>query len=272
MISPSTTLNLSAGTYDFLIQNDQGCFFDSTIVINEPDLIVIKESVEIICQEAEQADVLVEVNGGLLPYSITWDLGDTIFNPSFALGTYDYVFSDANGCTTLGSVEVLPPSIPELTYDVVSPSCEFNFDGSIDINVSQGYPPYTYNWEDGRSEAFIDSLPPKNYRLVVTDSAGCNSLLLELVVPYVYNECFFFPSAFTPNNDGINDNYEISSVFSRNPLILSIYNRQGNLIFQSEDSISWDGTYKNQKCPIGKYYYHLQFANQYTTGEILLLE
>jgi gliding motility-associated-like protein len=272
LISPSTTLNLSAGTYDFLIQNDQGCFFDSTIVINEPDLIVIKESVEIICQEAEQADVLVEVNGGLLPYSITWDLGDTIFNPSFALGTHDYVFSDANGCTTLGSVEVLPPSIPELTYDVVSPSCEFNFDGSIDINVSQGYPPYTYNWEDGRSEAFIDSLPPKTYRLVVTDSAGCNSPLLELVVPYVYNECFFFPSAFTPNNDGINDNYEISSVFSRNPLILSIYNRQGNLIFQSEDSISWDGTYKNQKCPIGKYYYHLQFANQYTTGEILLLE
>jgi len=272
LISPSSTNNLSPGSYNFLVQNDQGCFFDSTIVINEPDLIVLKEDVEIICEANELADILIEADGGTLPYSILWSLGDTIFNPSFSIGNYSYTFTDANGCTTSDDVEVLAPSIPELTHDVIPPSCEFNFDGSIDINVAQGYPPYTYNWEDGRSETFIDSLPPKGYRLTVSDSAGCTSSLLEIVVPYVYNECFFFPNAFTPNNDGINDTYEISSVFSRSPLILSIYNRQGNLVFQSEDSISWDGTYKNQKCPLGKYYYHLQFANQYTTGEILLLE
>ena len=272
LISPASPNNLAPGTYEFLIQNNQGCFFDSTIIINQPELIDIRENVAIICESTELAEISIEAIGGVLPYSITWNNGDTLFNPSFSIGLFDYSFSDANGCTTTSSIEVLAPSIPELIHNVIPPSCEFNFDGSIDINVAQGYPPYTYNWEDGRSEAFIDSLPPKGYRLTVSDSAGCTSSLLEVVVPYVYNECFFFPDAFTPNNDGVNDTYEISSIFSRSPLILSIYNRQGNLVFQSEDSISWDGSYKNQKCPLGKYYYHLQFANQYTTGEILLLE
>ena len=50
LISPSSTNNLSPGSYDFLVQNNQGCFFDSTIVINEPELIVLKEDVEIICE------------------------------------------------------------------------------------------------------------------------------------------------------------------------------------------------------------------------------
>jgi len=272
LITPSSTNNLAPSTYEFLVQNDQGCFFDSTIIITEPDLVVIKESVEIICESTDLANVIIEGAGGVMPYSITWDYGDTIFNPSLGIGSYEYTFSDANGCTSIDNIEVLPPLLPELSYTLTPPSCEYNFDGSIDVEVAQGYPPFIYEWNDGKNESFIDSLPPKSYRLTVTDSAGCSSSLLEVVIPYVYNECFYFPSAFTPNDDGINDTYEVSSIFSREPIILTIYNRQGNIIHQSEDTLSWDGKYRNQKCPLGKYYFHLQFANQYTTGEILLLE
>jgi gliding motility-associated-like protein len=272
LITPSSTNNLAAGTYELLVQNDQGCFFDSTIIITEPDLVVIKESVEIICESTELANVVIEGAGGVMPYSIAWNYGDTIFNPSLSVGVYDFIFTDANGCTSTDKIEVLPPFLPELSYTLTTPSCEYNFDGSIDVEVAQGYPPFIYEWNDGKNESFIDSLPPKSYRLIVTDNAGCSSSLLEIVVPYVYNNCFYFPSAFTPNDDGINDTYEVSSIFSREPTILTIYNRQGNIIHQTEDTLSWDGKYKNQKCPLGKYYFHLQFANQYTTGEILLLE
>ena len=272
LVTPSSTNDLAAGTYEFLVQNNQGCFFDSTIIITEPDLVVVRESVEIICESTDLANIIIEGAGGVMPYSITWDYGDTIFNPSLGIGSYEYAFSDANGCTSTDNIEVLPPFLPELSYTLTPPSCEYNFDGSIGVEVAQGYPPFVYEWNDGKSESFIDSLPPKSYRLTVTDSADCSSSLLEIVVPYVYNECFYFPSAFTPNNDGINDTYEVSSIFSREPTILTIYNRQGNIIHQSEDTLTWDGKYRNQICPPGKYYFHLQFANQYTTGEILLLE
>jgi gliding motility-associated-like protein len=88
----------------------------------------------------------------------------------------------------------------------------------------------------------------------------------------VYNDCFYIPDAFTPNDDGINDVYEISSIFSRKPIELSIYDKLGSLIFFSNEELKWDGTYKNRKCQAGKYYYVLKYANQYTTGELLLLE
>ena len=235
LITPSSTNNLAPGTY-------------------------------------ELANVIIDGAGGVVPYSISWDYGDTIFNPSLGIGSYEYTFSDSNGCTSINNIEILPPFLPELSYSLTPPTCEYNFDGSISVDVTQGYPPFVYKWNDGKNESFIDSLPPKSYRLIVTDSAGCSSSLLEVIIPYVYNDCFYFPSAFTPNDDGINDTYEVSSIFSLEPTILTIYNRQGNIIHQTKDTLSWDGKYRNQKCPLGKYYFHLQFANQYTTGEILLLE
>tara|TARA_B100000886_G_C20425912_1_gene493983 strand:- start:1446 stop:3866 length:2421 start_codon:yes stop_codon:yes gene_type:complete len=272
LITPSSTNNLAPGTYEFLVQNNQGCFFDSTIIITEPDLVLINENVEIICESTELANIIIEGAGGIMPYSISWDYGDTIFNPSLGIGNYEYTFSDANGCISTDNIEVLPPFLPELSYTLTPPTCEYNFDGSINVEVTKGYPPFFFQWNDGKNESFIDSLPPKSYRLIVTDSAACSSSLLEVIVPYVYNDCFYFPSAFTPNDDGINDIYEVSTIFGREPTILTIYNRQGNIIHQTEDALSWDGKYKNLKCPLGKYYFHLQFANQYTTGEILLLE
>ena len=273
LISPSFTNNLSPGSYDFYIENNQGCFFDTTIIIYEPELIELEESVEIICKESDLAAIIINSSGGILPHTILWANGDTVFNPSYGIGTYSYTFSDNNNCITESDIVVLPPSIPQIDYSIEEPSCLENFDGRIDASVTLGYPPYVYVWDNNEStESFIDSLPPNRYQLVVIDSANCSSALLEVSIPYVYNECFFFPDAFTPNDDGINDTYEISSLFMREPISLSIYDRQGNKVFQSDQELVWDGTYKNQKCPIGKYYYYLQYANQYTTGEILLLE
>ena len=271
LISPASTTNLSAGTYDFLIQNNQGCFFDTVIEINEPPFIEVKESVSIICNDFDYAEVLIEADGGVPSYRINWNQGDTIFNPLFEIGVYDYTILDANNCSSSGSIEVLPPNIPQLSYTLSEPSCEYNFDASINISVVNGYPPYEFNWEDGKNGAFIENLSPKSYRLVVNDSAMCSSKTLEVVVPYVKNPCFFIPDAFTPNYDGVNDNFEISSIFSRSPIVLTIYNRQGTIVYKSENKLLWDGRFKNQKCQQGKYYYHLQYSNQYLTGEVLLL-
>lgn len=272
LISPASVNNLIAGVYSFVIESNQGCKFDSIVTIKEPDEIGVIQSAKIICEDSELSDILVTGYGGVTPYSIYWTTGDTVFNPSYGIGSYSYTFSDANNCLYNGQIEVIPSSIPNLSYSMTEPSCFENFDASIEIFVTDGYPPFKYNWEDGRGEALIDSLPPKTYRLTVTDSAECSSSLLELVVPYVYSDCFYFPDAFTPNGDGINDVYEISSIFSRQPVELSIYDKLGSLIFFSNEDLKWDGTYKNRKCQSGTYYYVLKYANQYTTGDLLLLE
>ena len=56
LVTPSSTNNLAPGTYEFLVQNNQGCFSIQQIIITEPDLVVVRESVEIIC---ESTDLLI---------------------------------------------------------------------------------------------------------------------------------------------------------------------------------------------------------------------
>ena len=62
-----------------------------------------------------------------------------------------------------------------------------------------------------------------------------------------------FPNVFSPNNDGINDFFDLS--FSM--IEYKIINRWGNLIFDSKDmnSKTWDGTFNGQKCNEGVYFY-----------------
>lgn len=65
------------------------------------------------------------------------------------------------------------------------------------------------------------------------------------------------PKGFSPNNDGINDNYQIQS--SRGDVRIVIFNRWGSLVFEQNEyvpSISWDGTnLTGLRLPAGTYFY-----------------
>jgi gliding motility-associated-like protein len=73
----------------------------------------------------------------------------------------------------------------------------------------------------------------------------------------------FIPNAFTPNDDGLNDVFNVTaiSIFnltgaSMTDFELKIYNRWGSLIFQSNDiNKGWDGTFNGKPVPVGVYMY-----------------
>ena len=66
------------------------------------------------------------------------------------------------------------------------------------------------------------------------------------------------PNTFSPNNDGANDNYDLSEYL----YVFDIYivNRWGNTVFQlSKDNTSWDGNAKNgEPCSDGVYFYQVR--------------
>ena len=86
----------------------------------------------------------------------------------------------------------------------------------------------------------------------------------------------FIPTAFSPNNDGHNDWFNImkNSVKS---YTLKVYNRWGELVFQTDDlNNSWDGTYKGVPCPSDSYTYiatGIRYNNEsfYLKGTVTLL-
>lgn len=69
----------------------------------------------------------------------------------------------------------------------------------------------------------------------------------------------FIPNAFTPNGDGINDEFNPVNVFvDVSDYVMIIYNRRGIDIFETRDPLKgWDGTYKGETLPTGVYAYYI---------------
>jgi len=73
------------------------------------------------------------------------------------------------------------------------------------------------------------------------------------------------PEGFSPNNDGVNDFFEIPGINEYPASELSVFNRAGQLVYNSTNyGNDWDGSYydtnnvKNGPLPKGAYYYVLK--------------
>ena len=59
-----------------------------------------------------------------------------------------------------------------LSLDKINVSCNGGSDGSIDISISGGNPPYSYDWSNSDTTQYINGLTSGVYSVVVTDSEG----------------------------------------------------------------------------------------------------
>jgi gliding motility-associated-like protein len=91
------------------------------------------------------------------------------------------------------------------------------------------------------------------YTLTVTSDKGCatsDDVFVKLLLAPV------IPNVFTPNNDGINDTWVITSLESYPGSVVEVYNRYGQLVYRSIGYIKpWDGRYNGKEVPAGTYYY-----------------
>jgi gliding motility-associated-like protein len=91
------------------------------------------------------------------------------------------------------------------------------------------------------------------FTLDVADTNGCPTSK-DLVVKVIHS--IFMPSSFTPNNDGKNDVYRIPPGASLSLQDFSIFDRWGNVVFQTSDiTKGWDGTQKGEPLDTGVYVY-----------------
>ncbi|HIP35725.1 MAG TPA: gliding motility-associated C-terminal domain-containing protein [Crocinitomix sp.] len=99
------------------------------------------------------------------------------------------------------------------------------------------------------------------YFLTVTNN-GC---VKTDEVTVKIKEIIIIPSAFTPNNDGVNDIWEIKNINQYPNNIVKIYDRSGQLVFKTTGYKNienrWDGTYKAKLLPSSTYYYVIDLRN-----------
>lgn len=122
-----------------------------------------------------------------------------------------------------------------------------------------------YNWEPGnwikQNDTFALAWVRKPTNYVVTgyneyNCAGKDSILMDNL-----DQCcqFFYPDAFSPNGDGLNDKWLPVTPANTDFYHLAIYNRWGQRIFESTDpNLKWDGSFKGRPCDIGTYNFFIQ--------------
>lgn len=112
------------------------------------------------------------------------------------------------------------------------------------------------------------------YTLTATSENGCSN---QVSVQVVVTDLLYIPSAFSPNDDGINDTWEIENLAQFPEAEIFVYNRWGELIhYQSkEQSVPWNGMYDGKAAPAGEYTYLIKPNNHseasLLSGKVVLL-
>ena len=147
---------------------------DITETVIEPE----GETTTATCEQSNGTVDITGVSGGEAPYTYNWDNGemteDLINVPS---GSYTVTVTDANGCEGTATFEVEElANEPTVTASTTSSECSLE-NGSIDISVSGGSDPYTYEWGNGETSEDLEDVPSGTYNITVTGADGCTAEL-----------------------------------------------------------------------------------------------
>lgn len=99
---------------------------------------------------------------------------------------------------------------------------------------------------------------------------------LTVIIERCCDDFIFIPTAFTPNDDGKNDLFEMSLKAESRIMNVEIFSRWGQLVYHSNNSKPWDGFYKGSKVDMGNYFYNVSYTCKDGTiinkkGEVLVV-
>jgi gliding motility-associated-like protein len=122
-----------------------------------------------------------------------------------------------------------------------------------------------YVWQDGSNDPTFNVNRSGTYWVQIRDVNGCIKRDSINVTIENCDACrLFIPSAFTPNDDGLNDVFKTKPQCPNLGMLnftLRVYNRWGQLVFMTNDTNKgWDGTYKNKRLDQGVYVYLVDYS------------
>ncbi len=199
-------LTLSAGFYQLLVTDAAGCSDAVEFLIGQPTAInYFAEILDAECGEDTAAVNFFSLSGGTGEYTFLWSDGATDFDRTFTEnGDYRLTITDSNGCTAVSQIfEIFIPEpividADENPGDFQGITCAGADDATVTVTVAGGVEPYTYQWSNGATTPTIDSLPPGEYLLNVTDSLGCSEIF---VATFPEPTEFFFESLTVTDAD-----------------------------------------------------------------------
>lgn len=120
-------------------------------------------------------------------------------------------------------------------------------------------------------------MEPDLYTVIGLSMDGCTNTD-SFRVTSIEDCCVFsYPSAFSPNGDGLNDGFKPIMYGNQGEYLFAVYNRWGQQVFiTSNPRQYWDGTFNSQKCDVGVYFYKFRATcltghSETKSGEVMLI-
>lgn len=223
--------------------------------------------------------------------SYNWDFGNgrrsgnrdenVVFYDSGTFKT-KLIVMNSFGCrdTSEVSLRVFPRAIASYTYSPFDPKMlspvQFNNNSKLSNN---------WNWDFGDGYFDLSFSPshiynmygPYDVSLIANNDYNCADTF-TVNIRVKSKPMFWFPTAFSPQNtEGLNDQFGLFSILTVSNYKLRIYNRYGQLLFETTNpTVLWDGKVNGELCQGGSYVYDAIFKNpenelQHFSGDVTLL-
>lgn len=266
---------IDKGIYSLYGMDEFGCekLIADFSVDHKPELVVDVSRVKVSddnCETSTGSITGINVSG-TAPFIFKWSdksgkvLGSAVDLSNIAAGIYRLDVSDASSCQktvtyTVGNrSDIVPkPQVPDVHV------CELS---DAQIAVSSPGKQFTYRLYDSMNALVpVDQQPSGLFKIVITSNRSfyvsqvlgiCESQRQEVKVS-VGTTGLSIPNAFTPNGDGINDNWEIKGISNYPGAKIQVFNRSGQKVFDSLSNAEYfNGTYLGKALPAGSYYYKI---------------
>ncbi len=237
----------------------------STILPYDPQLDVVLPADMVICA-GEEIELFASVSGGSGYYFLEWegiDSTDPVLIDSPMQNTW-YTVSVTDQCGATTSDEVL------VRVENVDLQILVNNFGQDDWHLQAITSPAadTWIWNMGDSTQYRTREVTHSYldledhwvTLQVTTPNGCEAVDSVLIEAPAH---IYFPNAFTPDGDGVNDGFG-AVAHNITDFELLIYDRWGELIFRTTDIFDlWDGSVAGKAAMTGVYVYKYKAQGHY---------
>lgn len=174
-----TTVSISGlqpGIYTVTVTDDANCPEAVAFTISEPTILRGNvTSTNMTGPSTGDGSASSNPTGGTAPYTFEWSTGETTATiNNLAAGTYTLTVTDANGCTIVRMVAVLPGNCGITTNFIATPViCNGQSNGSATIVLNGGSGPFSYLWSSGDTTATAPMLAAGTYTVSVVDANGC---------------------------------------------------------------------------------------------------
>ncbi len=187
--------NLSAGFYDFLMTDQNGCNFTLKFELEEPDTLLFQvgDSVPPLCAGESNGQALFLGFGGTRPYrfQLTYPdnsnaVQDTGYFDDLVAGEYIFTLLDTQECVASDTFSLSEPPPVQAFATVENISCPGEADGVIRARATGGTPRYEYAVNGSRfgQRADFPNRTVGDYNVLIQDDNGCrDSLVVTILEP-----------------------------------------------------------------------------------------